>query len=134
VILLVDDERAVRSAASQMLQELGYQVIVASGGREGLERLAEDAARIDLVLLDLTMPDMDGRATLLGIREAGHGVPVLLTSGYHPGEVAQLLKEPRVVGFLQKPLQLERLASAVHNALRDRGSGARAVTPKAAKA
>ncbi|MBN1611063.1 MAG: response regulator [Polyangiaceae bacterium] len=134
VILLIDDERAVRSAASQMLQELGYRVIVASSGREGLERLAEDSATIELVLLDLTMPEMDGRDTLLAIRSAGHTVPVLLTSGYHHGEVAQLLKEPRVVGFLQKPLQLERLANAVHNALRARGSGPHAVTPKAVKA
>jgi two-component system cell cycle sensor histidine kinase/response regulator CckA len=133
VILLIDDERAVRSSASQMLRELGYQVIVASGGREGLERLAENSATIELVLLDLTMPDMDGRATLLEIREAGHALPVLLTSGYHHGEVAQLLREPGVVGFLQKPLQLERLAGAVHKALSD-GTNAPRKVPRTAKA
>jgi FixJ family two-component response regulator len=72
------------------------------------------------------MPEMDGRDTLLRIREASHTVPVLLTSGYHHGEVTQLLKQPGVVGFLQKPLQLESLAGAVHRALRQKATARRA--------
>ncbi len=118
VILLIDDERSVRSTASLMLEELGYEVLVAGSGREGLERLAADSARVCLVLLDLTMPDMDGHETLSEIRRAGHTVPVLLISGYHRGDVAPLLRQRGVVGFLQKPLQLEQLARSVWNALR----------------
>jgi two-component system, cell cycle sensor histidine kinase and response regulator CckA len=123
LILLIDDERAVRSTASLMLEELGYQALVASTGREGLERLAVASAAIRLVLLDLTMPEMDGRDTLVEIRRASHTVPVLLISGYHHGEVDQLLKEPGVVGFLQKPLQLDQLARSVREALSDRTTG-----------
>ncbi len=119
VILLIDDERAVRSTASLILEELGYQALVASTGREGLERLAFASARVRLVLLDLTMPEMDGRDTLLEMRRAGHAVPVLLISGYHHGEVAPLLREPGVVGFLQKPLQLDQLARSVREVLSD---------------
>lgn len=117
VILLIDDERAVRSAASLILEELGYQALVASTGREGLEQLAVASAAVRLVLLDLTMPEMDGRDTLVEMRRAGHAVPVLLISGYHHGEVAPLLREPGVVGFLQKPLQLDQLARSVREVL-----------------
>jgi CheY-like chemotaxis protein/two-component sensor histidine kinase len=119
VILLIDDERAVRSTASMMLEELGYQAIVASAGREGLERLSAGSAGVRLVLLDLTMPEMDGRDTLVAMRQAGHAMPVLLISGYHHGEVTTLLREPGVVGFLQKPLQLDQLARSVREALSD---------------
>ena len=79
--------------------------------------LATASASIRLVVLDLTMPEMDGHETLLEMRRAGHAVPVLLTSGYHHGEVAPLLREPGVVGFLQKPLQLEQLARSLWEAL-----------------
>jgi DNA-binding NtrC family response regulator len=71
------------------------------------------------------MPDMDGRDTLIEMRRAGHGVPVLLISGYHHGEVAPLLREPGVVGFLQKPLQLDQLARSVSEALGDRSAADR---------
>jgi CheY-like chemotaxis protein len=117
LILLIDDERAVRSTASLMLEELGYQALVASTGREGLEQLAVASPAVRLVLLDLTMPEMDGRDTLIEMRRASHAVPVLLISGYHHGEVAPLLREPGVVGFLQKPLQLDQLARSVREAL-----------------
>lgn len=120
VILLIDDERAVRSTASRMLEVLGFQARVANTGREGLKQLAADSGAVRLVLLDLTMPEMDGRATLIEIRRAGHEVPVLLISGYHHGEVAPLLREPGVVGFLQKPLQLDQLARSVRDALSTR--------------
>jgi PAS domain S-box-containing protein len=130
VILLIDDERAVRSTASLMLEELGYQVLLASTGREGLERLAVASAAIRLVLLDLTMPEMDGRATLIEMRRAGHTVPVVLISGYHHGEVASLLREPGVVGFLEKPLQLDQVARCVREALSDRAAGDRTASAR----
>jgi DNA-binding NtrC family response regulator len=117
VILLIDDERVVRSTASLMLEALGYRALVASSGREGLLQLAGASAAVRLVVLDLTMPDMDGRDTLAEMRRAGHTVPVLLISGYHHGEVAPLLREPGVVGFLEKPLQLDPLARSIRQAL-----------------
>ena len=128
VILLIDDEWVVRSTASQMLEELGYQVLLASAGREGLEQLAVLSDTVRLVLLDLTMPDMDGRDTLIEMRRAGRAVPVLLISGYHHFEVAPLLREPGVVGFLQKPLQFDKLARTVRDALRDRTTADRNAT------
>jgi PAS domain S-box-containing protein len=117
VILLIDDERVVRTTAALMLEELGYQVLVASAAREGLQRLALESANIRLVLLDLTMPDMDGRDTLVEMRRAGHAVPVLFISGYHHRDVAPLLREAGVVGFLQKPIRLDQLSRCVRDAL-----------------
>jgi PAS domain S-box-containing protein len=108
-ILVIDDERAVRSTTSRILGELGYRAVVAETGLEGLSALASESPAVRLVMLDLTMAGMDGRDTLVQLRKANGGVPVLLMSGFPRGEVASLLNEPGVVGFLQKPIQLDDL-------------------------
>jgi len=117
-VLLVDDEEEVRRAAKHMLEALGHEVGVAA---EGIEALAHyDAAKgaFDVVLLDLTMPGMDGIATLEQFRERAPDLPVVLMSGYTEEDVRGRLRDDRTT-FLPKPFRFERLREAVGAALRD---------------
>jgi CheY-like chemotaxis protein len=116
-VLVIDDERAIRTTASSMLRELGYDAIAVEDAIEGSRYLKSEGEAIRLAILDLTMPTVGGRDALLALRQAGVPVPVLLTSGYHEGEVANLLREPEVMGFLQKPLQMASLERALRRAL-----------------
>lgn len=113
-ILLVDDEDMVRNVAATLLDKLGYRVLHASDGIEGLEVYGEHEEEIDLVLLDLSMPRMSGRETFSRLRETYGDVPVLICSGYlvdlneFAGECGACPD-----GFVQKPYRLEDMSDAV---------------------
>ncbi|HUJ25444.1 MAG TPA: response regulator, partial [Myxococcales bacterium] len=75
-VLTVDDSRAVRSIVRKQITEMGFEAIEAEDGQQGLEKLKE--GEIDLVLLDVTMPVMDGPAMLAKMREGGSKIPVIM--------------------------------------------------------
>ncbi|GLH74258.1 hypothetical protein GETHLI_27600 [Geothrix limicola] len=106
LILVVDDEEAVRSVASATLERYGFTVQTANNGRDGLRAFYDQAARVRLVVLDLTMPILSGEEVLAELR-AGKGpgatVPVLLSSGYSSSDVAGNLHRYGPISFLQKP-------------------------------
>jgi CheY-like chemotaxis protein len=106
-VLVIDDEEIVRSIAQTALERLGYTVIVAADGLEGVERLRE-AADLSVVLLDLTMPVMGGQETLHEMKRLRPEVPVILSSGFSEAFAGEDL-----AGFLQKPYTAERLAEKV---------------------
>jgi len=108
-ILLIDDEPAVRLVTGRMLSELGHQVVTADSGQRGLELLQQQPDAIDLVVLDLTMPEQSGEQTLDRLREARSAIPVVITSGFHAEDASQLLQMPNVVGFLDKPHTMSNL-------------------------
>ena len=113
-ILLIDDEPAVRLVTGRMLTELGHRVVTADSGRRGLELLQERA--IDLVVLDLTMPEQSGEQTLDQLGVVRSNVPVVITSGFQAEDASMLLQRPNVVGFLDKPhtmTSLEMLLASV---------------------
>jgi CheY-like chemotaxis protein len=115
-ILLIDDEPAVRLVTGRMLGELGHQVVTADSGQRGLELLEERPDAIDLVVLDLTMPEQSGAQTLEKLRGVRADIPVVITSGFHAGDASMLLQMPNVVGFLDKPhtmTSLEMLLASV---------------------
>ncbi len=115
-ILLIDDEPAVRLVTGRMLGELGHRVVTADSGRRGLELLEERPGGIDLVVLDLTMPEQSGEQTLEKLRLVRADIPVVITSGFHAGDASTLLQMPNVVGFLDKPhtmTSLEMLLASV---------------------
>ncbi len=115
-ILLIDDEPAVRLVTGRMLSELGHQVMTADSGRRGLELLEQQSDAIDLVVLDLTMPEQSGEQTLDQLRLVQSNVPVVITSGFHADDASALLRRPNVVGFLDKPhtmTSLEMLLASV---------------------
>lgn len=117
LILVVDDEEMVRAVAQLLLEGVGFSVETASGGAEALERLRRDDRRVDVVLLDLTMPDLDGRETFLAMREAGFETPVVLTSGYLESEVWSRFRADGVAGFIQKPYRVDDLVAVLRQAL-----------------
>ncbi len=102
-ILLIDDEPAVRLVTGRMLSELGHRVVTADSGRRGLELLKQQPDAIDLVVLDLTMPEQSGEQTLDQLRVVRSNIPVVITSGFQAEDASMLLQMPNVVGFLDKP-------------------------------
>ena len=114
-ILLVDDESAVRRTTKKMLLSQGYSVIDAASGAEALELLQEN--QVDLALLDVTMPGMDGLELFEAVRKRLPDLPVIMMSGHSPQDVAGRLSGSRRVGHLQKPFRLAVLSQAIGTAL-----------------
>jgi CheY-like chemotaxis protein len=116
-LLIVDDEEPVRSMASRMLRAMGFEVLLAANGVEALALLEAKQGRIRAVLLDLTMPRMDGEATLRGMRKVSPNLPVVLCSGYDVVESQERFADLRVSGFLHKPFRLAELQRVLRHAL-----------------
>jgi len=112
-ILLIDDEELIRITASAILSSLGYQVILAENGEEGVLIFKENMGKIDLIILDMIMPVMGGRETFCHIREISESVPVIIASGFAKEEDMKALKKQGVGGFLQKPFRRAELAEMV---------------------
>lgn len=111
-VLLVDDEESVRGIGSAMLKELGFAVVTANDGREALElfRIVPD---IRVVILDLTMPRMDGEQCFRELRQQKPDVKVIISSGYNEQEVTQRFVGKGLAGFVQKPYRLSVLKDAL---------------------
>ncbi|MCE9613591.1 MAG: PAS domain S-box protein [Lentisphaerae bacterium] len=116
-ILLVDDEEAVRDLARRMLERLGFQVLLATDGRQALELFRARHADIRVVILDLTMPHMDGAEALLALRAIDPSVRVMMSSGFNERDVQQRFGERGAAGFIQKPYQLARLSDTLRRVL-----------------
>lgn len=116
-ILVADDEETVRNLTRRMLERSGFAVIVAADGREALERFEQDQGRINLVVLDLTMPHVDGEACFRGLRQLNPNVKVVMTSGYNEQDVVNLFAGKGLAGFIQKPYTSDELISKVREIL-----------------
>ena len=119
-ILLVDDEEMIVDVGQAMLKSLGYHVIAARGGQEALEAMANTGNIIDLVILDLIMPGMDGATTFDRIQKIQPGMPVLLSSGYAINSQADEIMRRGCSGFIQKPYNIQELSSKVRLVLGER--------------
>ena len=117
--LVVDDEAEIRETAAGMLQRLGFQCITASDGEEALELVLDRGGELRLVLLDLSMPRMDGREAFDAIHTVRPGLKVILSSGFDVQEAARDIVSKGLAGFVQKPYQLDNLRQAVQTALAD---------------
>jgi PAS domain S-box-containing protein len=122
VILVVDDEELVRRMAATMLVHLGYTLLEASNGQEAIELFQRNASRINLVILDLSMPVMNGVECLRRLRNIKPDVPVLLSSGFSEAEAARRFQSAGATNFLQKPYTAQHLAVLVKAALNRSGS------------
>ena len=114
-VLLVDDEDLVRRVLSSVLRGAGYTTYEARNGREALAWLTDSKNHADVVLLDLTMPELSGRETLAQIRECWPNQVVVLMSGY--SEDAIPLSDRGSTGFLQKPFVVREVRDAIFHAL-----------------
>ena len=111
-VLLVDDEETVRDIGSEMLKELGFDVITADDGREGLEQFKQ-YPDISFIILDLTMPHMDGEQCFRELRSLNPSVKVIMSSGFNEQEVTQKFVGKGLAGFIQKPYKLSVLQDAI---------------------
>ena len=114
-VLLVDDEETVRDVASRILIHAGFRVEQAEDGEAGLERFRQNPSAYTFVLLDLTMPRLDGRETFRLMRELNPRLPVLLMSGFNHQDVVTQFEGEGLAGFVAKPLDRETLLAAVHD-------------------
>jgi len=116
-VLLVDDEASIRSLGQEMLETLGFSVLTASDGREGIELFARHQGEIVCVLLDLTMPELDGAQTFRELRRMRPDLKVIIASGYNELEVSQKFAGNEVAAFLQKPYKLKEMSRKLREAL-----------------
>ncbi|MEP6716575.1 MAG: response regulator, partial [Terriglobia bacterium] len=116
-ILVVDDESVVRNFARAALESRGYRVLVAENGEEGVELFRRAHVEIDAVLLDLTMPVMDGAEALEKMRGISSKVPVVLASGFSHSTAAERFHGKGLAGFLGKPFTIDQLTEVVEAAL-----------------
>lgn len=121
-ILVVDDETMVREFARRLLESEGHTVLEAASGQDALRTLRERSEEIDGVLLDLSMPGMDGNDLLSALRSFAPTLPVIVHSGYPADSTAESLSRFKVAGVLQKPYRAARLSEMVRNVFEPRPS------------
>jgi DNA-binding response OmpR family regulator len=117
MVLVIDDEPGIRKFAMRVLETAGYQVAGAGDGQQGLDVFAQQGSGIAAVLVDLSMPGMDGRELTAELRRRAPDMPILMMSGYSDDEVAERLSGLGVVDFVHKPFRpadlIHRLATAL---------------------
>jgi PAS domain S-box-containing protein len=129
-ILVVDDDDAVRTTAMLMLEGLGFAVLGAASGQEALALFAQHRHEVSAVLLDLSMPEMDGRDVFRGLLRSEPSLRVLMMSGFERREALRGFGRVRPQGFLQKPLRVEALHAALGKLLLGAAPRARSSTTK----
>ncbi|MCB2148723.1 MAG: PAS domain S-box protein [Deltaproteobacteria bacterium] len=116
-VLLVDDEALILVVGGSMLEKLGYQVIRAGNGEEAINLLSGMKEKVDLVILDLIMPGLDGGKTYNRIRKIDPTMRVLLSSGYALDGQAEAVLKKGCNGFIQKPFTLQELSNKIRSIL-----------------
>lgn len=119
-LLVVDDEPYILMALTGILKELGYHVIPADNGQQALTLFGQDMDRIDGVLLDMIMPDLNGRQVLKKLKAMRPGIKVILSSGYSLNGLGEGDQQPAGDGFIQKPYHIDQLAAVLDDVLNDR--------------
>lgn len=119
LLLVVDDDRLSREGLELVLAQRGFEVITASGGNAALEVVQERGEELAVVLLDLTMPDMDGVETFQRLRKLREDLPVVLCSGYGMDEAVERFggDQEHLAGFLHKPYDPLTLLAQLHDIL-----------------
>jgi signal transduction histidine kinase/ActR/RegA family two-component response regulator len=116
-ILVVDDEEPVRAVARSALELEGFHVIEAEDGHEGLRRFRAHTSDVGAILLDMTMPGMDGAETLFAIRQISRDIPVILSSGYSEKDTMSRCEGLVGTSFIQKPYTAQALIAAIREAM-----------------
>jgi len=117
MVLLVDDEDSIVDVGEEILNMMGYQVLSARGGKEAVELYQKNQATIDIVVLDMIMPEMGGEETYDTLKEINPKVKVLLSSGYSIDGKAKEILEKGCDGFIQKPFTIEELSQKIREIL-----------------
>jgi two-component system cell cycle sensor histidine kinase/response regulator CckA len=116
-VLLVDDEEVVREASQELLEAMGYRVLIAKDGKEAVELYKNKQEDIDIVLLDIVMPNMGGREAYETLKSINPDIRVLLLSGYSiDGQATEILKRG-ANAFIQKPFNMKELSGKIREVL-----------------
>jgi len=120
-ILIADDEKYIRDLATKMLTIAGYNVILAQNGREAITIYRERMNDISCIILDLTMPELDGVEALSEIRKLNFDVPIIISSGYCEDDIEERFINKNISGFLQKPYQINDIVDTIKKVLENQG-------------
>lgn len=108
-ILIVDDEAIIRLTAKDLLDMLGYKVLLAENSNNCLEIIKEEGDSIDLVILDVKMPLMNGKDCYLKLKKIQPNLKIIFSSGILSEDEEKLLNDENVVGFIKKPYTIEEM-------------------------
>ncbi len=116
-ILLADDEELIRRTGKEILKGMGFSVTLASNGREVVELFKERHALIDLVIMDMLMPEMNGSDAFFKMKEIDGACKVIISSGFTKDENIRKMKEAGLAGFIQKPFMYGELSRLLRDIL-----------------
>ena len=116
-LLLVDDEEVIRKMGKRMLEKFGYNVLSAADGRNAVDLYKKSPKEIDLLIVDMVMPEMDGHQTLQAIRKINPDVKALLASGYQDEDFRDKSLEQGFMGFIPKPFTASHVLKMVRQSL-----------------
>ncbi len=116
-VLLVDDEEVVLEVGREVLKAIGYRVLTAGDGKEAVEVYRKNRDEIDIVLLDMVMPNMGGGEAYDRMKEIDPGIKVLLLSGFSVDGEARKILERGCNGFIQKPFSIKELSGKIRKIL-----------------
>ena len=119
-LLLVDDEEMIIDVGEQLLENIGYTVLIAKSGKEATEIYEKNKDKIDMVILDMIMPDMSGGDTFDRLKEINPEIKVLLSSGYSINGQATEILERGCDGFIQKPFNIRELSHKIRGVLNNK--------------
>ena len=112
LIMVVDDEEVIRNMVKDFLSDKGYEIILASNGTEALDKFRQNEGKVDLVLLDMVLPEKSGMEILEDLRQINPRVKTILTSGYDRNITENNLDED-ITSFLQKPFRIATLINKI---------------------
>ena len=116
-ILFVDDEESLRFIASEFLEDNGYQVLLAEDGKQALEMFAEYGNQINLVIVDLMMPEIGGEEVLKAVKQERPDIPVIIVSGYSKMSLNKTMHYQNYDGYIEKPYDMEQFIQLVESSL-----------------
>ncbi len=116
-ILIIDDDINILLNLKEILTDLGYNVITASGGREGIDIFMNKQHEIDLVICDIIMPEINGVETIKLLKEIKNDVRIIISSGFQEEDTTGIINDTGVQGFIQKPFRMNELSRMLHDVL-----------------
>ncbi len=116
-ILIIDDEPMMRVVAGGILEDLGYEILTADNGRQGLETFTRHCQSISLVILDMVMPEMNGKECFFAMKKVSPDLRVVISSGFTRDEDLEEMKAAGASWFIRKPFRITELSQIIHNAL-----------------
>ena len=120
IILLVDDEEIIRLSCRALLDEMGYEVLLAADGSSAVEIFKQRHTEIDIVVMDMIMPNLSGREAFYQMKEIDPHCRVVISSGYTKGENINMMKNDGLSGFIQKPYRKHELSELLSKITHDR--------------